>query len=125
MTWVNGATTVTITTAGYPLKTEWTTKQNRMKFEDGSVAVYDRDRWQVFYTFNIRLKNSTHAALRDFIRSTLTYRYNTFTLTPDAGIDLGLGDGVAVTARYWDSNLMEDWSKYNTQDFQVKIRLEL
>ena len=102
MTWVRGGTSVSITTTGYPLKTDWGQKQNRIRMENGDVDVYDRGKLEVFYTFTIRLTQSTFAALQTFIRDTLAYRYNTFTLTPDSGVDLGLGDGVAITARNWD-----------------------
>ncbi len=121
MIWTKSATAITVNGTIYPLPTQWQKKQNVFKFENGSVAVYDRGKLEVFYRLQLAA-NSNYATIRNFIRNTIVFRKYSFTVTPDAGVDLGYGDGVDTPVRYWSDNLDDENIGYGSRRYEIILR---
>lgn len=124
MTFQYEETTVTITGSIYPLSWKVSRKQNRLKDQSGAVATYDRDQHQEFVVINLTGTHSEHAAIRDFIISTVCFQQTPFSVIPDAGVDLGNGEGFEVTARYFSSNFSEVMNQYHSYTYQLILRIE-
>lgn len=124
MTLVYSTTTVTITGSAYPIQYRVKRKQNRQKYENGAAVVYDRDKTESFIVLEIAGTHSEHEAIRDFIHTKTLFAKNAFTFTPDAGVDAGGGDGVAVSVRYWSSNFVESMVQYHSYRYKMLLRAE-
>ncbi|MCL4305064.1 hypothetical protein KJZ99_04070 [bacterium] len=103
MTLQYSSTTVTLTGrtgARKPLDVQPERLQSVGEYEDGTIEVYDRDVVVWLATFEIRgMSQSKLAELRNFFLHTVKGSKHQFTLTPDSGVDLGAGNGVAVTCQ--------------------------
>lgn len=124
MTFVYSGTTVTVTGAIYPVDRKVTRKQNRLKAENGAAIVYDRDQEQAFIAINLTGTHAEHVDIRNFFIGSVLFQKYAFTLTPDTGVNLGNGDGVAVTARYFSSNFVETMAQYHSYSYQLLLRIE-
>lgn len=124
MTFEYDEITVTVHGSIYPLTWKVTRKQNRLKDQAGAAVVYDRDQQQEFIVINLTGTHSEHAAIRNFIISTVCFQQNTFSVIPDAGVDLGNGEGLEVTARYFSSNFSEIMNQYHSYTYQLILRVE-
>jgi len=124
MTLSYSGTTITITGTILPVSRKVTRKQNRLKNEAGAAVVYDRDQEQTQIVLNITGPHTSHAAIRNFIITTILFQKYPFTLTPDIGVNLGNGDGVAVTARYLSSNFAEIMMAYHSYGYQLALRID-
>lgn len=83
-------------------------KQTRDVAEDGTAYIYDQTTREWFFELRLRLTNSQRSALRSFFHSTVQYSKTAFSLTPDAGLDLGKGAGVQLTnVRLWQGSYTE------------------
>jgi hypothetical protein len=121
MTFTYGATTITVLGAIYPLKVDWSQRQNIIKMEDGSVDVYDRSKFQLFYKLVIA-SAANYTDVRNFIRTTVSFSKYSFNVTPDAGVDLGAGDGVAVPVRYWGQEYEDEVINKDTHRTEILLR---
>ncbi|NUO19943.1 hypothetical protein HUU59_10890 [bacterium] len=103
MTLQYSATTVTLTgrlEPRLPLDIQPERLQNIGEYEDGTLEVDDRDVTIWVATFYIRgMTQAQLATLRNFFINTVKGSKHEFTLTPGASVDLGVGNGTAVTAR--------------------------
>jgi hypothetical protein len=122
---VYGTTTITIGGILYAVNYEATRSQNFGESEDGTVRVYDRSAKIQFYRFVIKEPHSKISALRTFIEDTVKLRLNTISFTPDAGQNAGAGDGTAITARIWQSNLSEEQYVYHRYKYSIILRREV
>ena len=126
-TFVLGGTTVTFTGFVFPFGHTYDHHQNIGTAEDGSIKAYDRSVTERFIRINLKEKNHTNATtnLRNFIITTVTFGKLTFTFTPDAGINVGNGDGGAVTVRWWAGNLVENQWNYQKYAYDIILRVEI
>lgn len=126
-TFVLGGTTVTFTGFVFPFIHTYDHHQNIGRAEDGSVKAYDRSVTERFIRINLKEKNHTNATtnLRNFIITTVTFGKLTFTFTPDAGMNVGNGDGGAVTVRWWAGNLVESQWAYQKYAYDILLRVEI
>lgn len=103
MTLQYSSTTVTLTGrtgARKPLDIQPERLQNVGEYEDGTIEVYDRDVVVWVATFEVRGMNQSQlATLRGFFLNVVKGSKHAFTLTPDSGVDLGAGNGVAITVQ--------------------------
>lgn len=109
MVFTSGATVVTVNGAQPDANLPAVeAKQTRDVAEDGTAYVYDQTTREWLFEVRLRLTNSQRSALRSFFHSTVQYSKTAFSLTPDAGLDLGKGAGVQLTnVRLWQSGYTE------------------
>ena len=126
-TFVLGGSTITFTGFIFPFVHTYSHHQNRDIAEDGTARVYDRGVTERFIGINLNEKNHTNATtnLRTFIITTVTFSLTTFTFTPDAGMNVGNGDGGAVTVRFWGGSLVEHQWAYQKYDYDILLRVEI
>lgn len=126
-TFVLGGSTITFTGFIFPFIHTYSHHQNRDTAEDGTARVYDRGVTERFIGINLNEKNHANATtnLRTFIITTVTFSKLTFTFTPDAGMNVGNGDGGAVTVRWWNGNLVEHQWAYQKYDYDILLRVEI
>ena len=109
MLFISGATTVTLN--GCQPQTNLPNieaRQTRDVAEDGTVYVYDKTTREWFFELKLRVSNSQRSAVRSFFHTVVQYSKTAFSLTPDAGIDLGKGAGVQLTnVRLWQDGYSE------------------
>jgi hypothetical protein len=122
MTFQYSTTTVTITGAAYPIQYRVTRKQNLQKYENGAAVVFDRDQRQNFIIIEIAGTHAQHEAIRDFIRTVVLFSKYAFTLTPDAGVDIGNGVDATASVRYWSSNFIETMTQYHSYRYRMVLR---
>ena len=126
-TFVLGGTTVTFTGFIYPFSHTYQHHQNIGVAEDGSVMAYDRGVSERYIGIKLKEKSHSNATtnLRNFIITTVTFSKDTFTFTPDAGINVGNGDAGAVTVRYWGGTLAENMFNYQMYNYDIVLRVEI
>lgn len=126
-TFVLGGDTVTFTGFIFPFKYTQDHHQNIGVAEDATVRAYDRGVTERFIGIKLNEKDHTNATtnLRTFIITTVTFSKDTFTFTPDAGINVGAGDGNAVTVRYWARSLVENQWAFQKYAFDIVLRVEV
>ncbi len=120
-----GGTTITLSGILFPINYEGARSQNSGEAEDGTVRVYDRSVKIQYSRFVIKEPHANISALRTFIEDTVKLRLNPFTFTPDAGQNAGAGDGTAITARIWQSNLSEEQYTYHRYRYSIVLRREV
>lgn len=105
MTLYHAGTATTVTLTGrieprFPLDIQPVRQQNVGEYEDGELETYDRDVTVWTATFEIRgMTQAQLASLRNFFVNIVKGSKNAFTLTPGASVDLGAGNGTAVTCK--------------------------
>lgn len=126
-TFVLGGDTVTFTGFIFPFMHSYDHHQNIGVAEDATVRAYDRGVTERFIGIKLNEKNHTNAItnLRTFIITTVTFSKTTFTFTPDPGINVGAGDGSAVTVRWWNSKLVENQWAFQKYAFDFVLRVEV
>ena len=124
MTFVSGVTTVTLNGAIYPFTYTLDRHQSVGISGDGTARVYDRGPTEQYIGIQLRDDHSNLTNIRSFIETTLVFRKNTFTFTPDSGVDVGNGDGGAVTVRYWGGTFMESQNFYHGYYYDIILRVE-
>jgi len=107
MTLTKDATIVELPGALFGLEYGIEHYQHTGESEGGDAKVYDHQVNRYIIKASVRISDSQRADLRSFIRDTIVFAKETFTLTPDSGIDLGAGAGNDVTVRYWPSSYKE------------------
>jgi len=120
-----GTYSIEFDVAEYPLTYEMNRFQNKGISEDRQVIIKDLSLLEEFITINVKDFHNHVTEIRNFIIEICKFALNTFTLTPDAGHDLGNGDGGAVTVRYVSSNFIETQYKYQRFKYQFKVRVEI
>lgn len=81
----------------------WEERKNQFTIETstGENITFDNSRTIIRGILNFRLITKSEADdLRDFIVNKIRFKRFSFTITPPAFLDLGSGDGQAVTAYY-------------------------
>ncbi|HEA19667.1 hypothetical protein LCGC14_1529940 [marine sediment metagenome] len=126
-TFVLGGSTITFTGFIFPFVHTYEHHQNIGVAEDGSVKAYDRSVTERFIGIKLNEKNHTNATtnLRTFIITTVTFTKDTFTFTPDSGMNVGNGDGGAVTVRWWGGSLVESQWAYQKYAYDIILRVEI
>jgi len=120
MTIVQGGNTLTLKGSLYPVSLSFTRYQLHGVSADG-LEVYVRDDAQyedIYWKILLHEPHSNIDDIRGFVINYLKFSKNTCTFTPDSNIDLGSGAGSAVTARYWDSNFVDQmhaWKVYKPE----------
>jgi hypothetical protein len=126
-TFVLGGSTITFTGFVFPFNYSHEHHQNIGVAEDASVKAYDRSVTERFIGIKLNEKDHTNATtnLRTFIITTVTFSKLTFTFTPDTGINVGNGDGGAVTVRWWSPSLLENQWMFQKYAFDMILRVEV
>ena len=125
MTFANNGTSVTFSGIIYPVPYSSRGLQSWGTSKDGTVRVYDGDLNEEFISLLIKDDHSNLADIRSFIQVTAVYRKNTFTFTPDAGHNVGNGDGGAITVRYWEDRFTETQYIYQLYRYEYLLRKEI
>lgn len=125
MTFQKDATTVTLKGAIYPFTLNFSHHQNVGIAEDGSVRVYDRNVTEKFIGIKFKDTDAKLTSIRNFINDTVKYAKETFTFTPDPGVDAGAGAGNAVTVRYWSDKFRENMRHWHLFYYDMILRVEL
>ncbi len=125
MTFTKDATTVTFDGALWPLDYESMPHQNTGISEDGTVRVYDRNVTEKFIHLEIKDYHDNINNIRSFIETIIKFKKETFTFTPDSEVDVGNGDGGAITVRYWNSNFIEKQIAYHRYTYIMTLRREV
>ena len=124
MTFTYSATTITV--PGFMLPASIPTlehKQAKGEFEDGSPFVYDHAVNVYLYECQVRCTLAQKRDLFTFIKNTIQFGKYAFTVTPDALVNLGRGDGNPLTAvRYWSDTLPIEIQRSNA-NFTFKFLL--
>ncbi|HUX54255.1 MAG TPA: hypothetical protein VMV56_07570 [Williamwhitmania sp.] len=123
MTFVYGATTITFTGALWPFENEIGRHQNFGIAADGTLRVYDRGYDEEFIRLEIMSGHANLTGLRAFIKTTIKFMKTSFTFTPDTNIDVGNGDGGAVTVNLWQTNLIEKQEAYHRYRYFITLRV--
>ncbi len=126
-TFVLGGSTITFTGFIFPFVYSQDHHQNAGIAEDGTARVYDRGVTERLIGIKLNEKDHANATtnLRTFIITTVTFSKLTFTFTPDPGINVGNGDGGAVTVRYWSNKLVENQWAFQKYAFDIVLRVEI
>lgn len=122
MTFASGATTLTINRCHYPVTQSVEHRDTVGETENGTVYAYDFDTDIRIIKMQVSGDETFRAALESFYLTTVNGRTNTFTVTPDSGINLGAGAGAVITARFWDNGIDEVLSAWNLYRMQITIR---
>jgi len=125
MTFTRGSTTLTLDGAIYPFELNFEHHQNVGIAEDCTARVYDRSITEKFIAIKFKDYQANLTNIRNFVTTEAVFSKNTFTFTPDSGVDAGAGAGVAVTVRYWTEKFRErmvSWQKY---DYDMILRVEI
>ena len=83
----------------------WLNRSNQKTQESvtGSFITFDNSRTVLEGVIEIRLVTYAQAVqLRDFITNTIRFKRFTFDIIPESYDDLGLGQGVTITAAYFN-----------------------
>lgn len=123
MTFSKNATSIIVKGAQLPFPRNETPSQNRIIAESGKAYVYTRGWFDL--TLQVQIKDSAAniESLRAFLKS---YYNTTFTYTPDAGVNAGNGNGVAVTVRLWgDASLPVNYTSPNYSEMNLTLRKEI
>jgi len=124
MIFTKDTSSVTFKATLFPLVFQTERTQHVNVAESGQMRVYDRGTQAKFIKLQIRDNYTNLLAIRDFINVTCNMMANTFLLSPDTGIDMGNGDGGAMTVRYWDSNFVEIQNFYHQYFYELLLRIE-
>lgn len=85
--------------------------QNRQKADDGSVTVYNGDRNEWYWEINLRCTEAQKTAIFSFVIDTILFSTHEFTITPETGVNLGAGAGIAFDCHYWGDDLPVEISR--------------
>lgn len=122
MTFAYSATTVVVPASQYNrtkvIPHKW---QNRVVCGDGSVKTYDHDTIEWFIEVQFQCTYSQLIDVRNFFKNTVRYSALAFSFTPDAILDAGGGQGVAVTVNLWHDEIPEPYDLPSL--FNVKLIL--
>ena len=124
MTITSGANTVTFDATLYPVNRQVQRHQSYSISGDGTARVKDRAIKNEMFTLLIKDDHDNLSNIRSFIENKVKLRLTAFTLTPDPGVNLGNGDGGAVTVRYWDSNFIETQYTYQRYKYTMQFQIE-
>lgn len=89
---------------------------------DGIVKVRDEGVVESYIDIVIREDHDVIYQVRSFLKETVKLAKLPFTVTPDAGVDLGAGDGVALTVHYWSSDFMESMFAWHQYEYNLMLR---
>jgi len=84
----------------------WFDRLNQVSHETLSGDILSYDNGPTILRGVIRVNYVTESeatSFRNWLRNSVRYRRYSFTITPESFIDLGMGEGVAVTDAYFDS----------------------
>lgn len=125
MKFERGGVAVTFDATLYPSKFQTSRHQVAGISEDEQVLVYDRAKEQLI-TLQFKHRDPAEIdAVRRFFEDVVKMSLYTFTFTPEPDQDAGAGDGVAVTVRYWSSNLTERQQVYQRYMYpEIILRVE-
>lgn len=121
MTFYDGSTTVTLNGSIYPIEISWA--KNQLIGVSADKQIKARTRFGSVKMIKIVLHDGhlNHDNIRDFIINEVVFRKKTFTFTPDSNIDVGQGDGVATTVRFWGSNFVENMVAWHNYRYEMTL----
>ena len=125
MTFSYNGNTVTFDGALFPISYESQRHQNVGVSEDGTALVYDRNVLEEFIHLEIKDDHDNLTNIRNFINTIVKMQLYAFTFTPDSNINVGNGDGGAITVRYWASNFVEKQQIYHRYVYAMTLRREV
>jgi len=97
-------------------------RQNVKEAANGDISVHDRGYTANIIRMVVRVNDATWASLKTFWTSTAVHKKNSFTLTPDAAVDLDAGLGVAVTVRFWMEILQDNVTSADVHEPTLMFR---
>jgi len=126
---VKGSTTIEFDASALPITITRERSQNVIESENNDVFVYDRGFTKTFFGLKVSTERSNNtfadiSSINDFIQNVVVYRLHTFELHPPDIINLGSGDGVEVTVRWWGDVLNEVQDRVQIYDYDMMLRLE-
>ena len=116
MIWTRGGTSIALAGDLYPIQRKSSRRQSWGETETGETPVYNRSDVTDFINLEVRVHKVIYSDFHAFIRSTLGYRTNTFTLTMD--------DGTSTTVRYWSSKILSKNTSFYLFRYKVTLRVE-
>jgi len=123
MTFTKSPTTLTLSGSLYPCSVEFKQQQLAGISADGDVLIRDRSGAdEVFVKIVLPAKHNNYDSIRDFITDTVKMRKETFTFTPDSGVDVGAGDGVGIYVKYWSDNFTERMRAWGSFVYEIILR---
>lgn len=123
MTFKTGAYTLTFTGHLWPFEFEYGRAQNFGIAEDGTLRVYDRGYNEEFIRLEIDDTHANLTGMRIFIKDYLKFMKTAFTFTPESNINVGNGDGGAVTVNLWQTNIIEKQESYHKYRYFIILRV--
>jgi len=125
MTFAYSTTTITITSALFPVGVRLEHYDSAGETEDGQALGYSYGVNAYFVTMRIRCDATLRTSLRDFYKTKVLGRAREFILTPDTGVDLGAGSGTVITtARIWQADFPENFEAWDLFYVDLVIRHE-
>ena len=109
----------------YPLEKIYKNYQSVGISSSGIVKIATYDLEEQYIVLRLKDKDkATAELLREYIRAIAEYSLNTIVITADEWVDLGTGDGLAITVRYWSDNFEEVSNKQEYHEFKFTFRVE-
>jgi hypothetical protein len=92
----------------------------------GEVTSYSSGYEEVFIEMTLKLFDQVKiTALKNFLIVNADYKKNSFQIIPDAGIDLGNGAGISVSARYWSEEFNSSYDRDGFYNINLMFRKEV
>ena len=124
MIWTRGATELTLTNVIYPVNRNPSHVQSKGIALDGTARVYDFATDIVYLTLSFYDDHDQIENIRNFLKNTVKFSKETFTMTPDSNQDWGEGDGGTLSVRFWADNYQEIQSIYHRYNYSMLFKLE-
>ncbi len=126
MTFTYSSTSIVFKGSLYPFTASYKRFQTAGVSADGqTVAVRDEAIEEVYWKIILHEPHSKISDIRSFLLNTVGIQKYYFTFTPDSGMDLGGGAGVAQYARLWSANFIDTMHAWHQYRFEMILRKEL
>lgn len=122
MTFSYGATSVQVHGIIMPFQLAMQRHNSVGLAANGVVKVRDEGVVESFIDVMIRENHDAMYQIRHFFKETVKLSKLPFTLSPDPGVDLGAGDGVALTVHFWSSDFMESMFAWHQYEYNLRLR---
>ena len=126
MTFTRLGNSVTVKGVQLPFARSESPMQNMMTAINGKVFVYNRNWREDLIQIKVIDSIANIETLRAWMQANIVGSLNSFTLTPDTGVNAGNGNGQPVTVRIWgDAMLPIDYLSPNESSLNILLRKEV